>query len=362
MHNQVFISYRRAGGDALAYLLKERLHERMGYKVFLDVTSLQDSGTFDDKLLDAIDECDAFLLILSPGALDRCCNADDWVLKEISHAVSRKKRIIPVLASGFSWPEKLPAEINDIRRYNGVTVSFEYFDDFLRTLVNRLKDESLGGAVRENAGKRVLFWSDFDTKVLEKIIRNLALPDEYDTEILSEPIELLSTNLSQTECVILIDTDVTKLSNADPTIERINNTLKEYVDNGGKLIATHDVIYRRTRNVCLQEMLGYSANNFKRMDKAEYNKTDVCKELGLFADLPDRFELTDNEICWGDPPAPDADVYFESEDGKPLVFSREYGKGLCAWMNSGDYMQYPSRSIMSPEKSFILLLKNLILL
>ena len=46
--------------------------------------------------------------------------------------------------------------------------------------------------------------------------------------------------------------------------------------------------------------------------------------------------LHDAEICWGKV-AEDVDVYFETESGIPLVFSREYGNGLCIFLNSGDF-------------------------
>ena len=41
---QIFISYRRSGGEALAYLLNEKL-SALGYKVFYDIESLS-SGRF----------------------------------------------------------------------------------------------------------------------------------------------------------------------------------------------------------------------------------------------------------------------------------------------------------------------------
>ena len=60
--------------------------------------------------------------------------------------------------------------------------------------------------------------------------------------------------------------------------------------------------------------------------------------------------LHDAEICWGKV-AEDVDVYFETESGIPLVFSREYGNGLCIFLNSGDF-----------KKNFVELLKEAILM
>ena len=66
----VFISYRRDGGDTLAQLIYDRLTER-GYRVFLDIESLR-SGKFNEKLLEVISQCRDLVVILPPGALERC--------------------------------------------------------------------------------------------------------------------------------------------------------------------------------------------------------------------------------------------------------------------------------------------------
>lgn len=73
----VFISYRRDGGEMLAHILYERMKDA-GYDVFQDVESLR-SGDFNTALYDVIENCQDFILVLSPGALDRCSNPDDWV-------------------------------------------------------------------------------------------------------------------------------------------------------------------------------------------------------------------------------------------------------------------------------------------
>ena len=69
MNYQIFISYRRDGGESLAALLYERF-ARKGYDVFYDVESLR-SGDFNEKLLSVIEKCEDVLLILPPGGLDR---------------------------------------------------------------------------------------------------------------------------------------------------------------------------------------------------------------------------------------------------------------------------------------------------
>ena len=354
MAYQIFISYRRSGGEAMAYLLNEKL-TTLGYSVFYDIESLT-YGKFNQKLLEVMDECSDVILILPPNALDRCVNEDDWLRLEISHAINCKKNIIPVMMKGFEWPHVLPDEINDIRFYNGLDVSFDFFDSVLMRLIKRLYVNNNESIKNEKSIKHILVWGDFDNAILEKLIYRLNLSADYYVELLIEPLEILSKNLMNIDSIILMVTDVTKLSNYAFAINKINQVLSDYVKEGGRLICTHDVIYRRTRNEKLQEMYGCQITNFLSAPEVQYVKTDFCHDEEAFAELPESFFLHDGEICWGDL-APDVDVYFKTEDGIPLVFAREYGKGVCIYMNSGDYKKHPPRSILKPEKNFVLLLK-----
>ena len=73
----VFLSYRRDGGETMAILLRDRLVLK-GYRVFLDVESLN-PGSFNEQLLDVIENCNDFVLVCSKGSLDRCNKRGDWV-------------------------------------------------------------------------------------------------------------------------------------------------------------------------------------------------------------------------------------------------------------------------------------------
>lgn len=129
---QIFISYRRDGGDALAGRLADRF-TALGYKVFYDVESMR-SGAFNTQILDALAQCNDVLLVLPPNALDRCVNPDDWVRQELAFALQHDKNIIPIMMRGFEFPEKLPADIDRIRYMEGVSASSEYFDACIKRL------------------------------------------------------------------------------------------------------------------------------------------------------------------------------------------------------------------------------------
>ena len=128
----IFISYRRDGGESTAKILRDKLTE-LGYSVFFDVESLR-SGDFNTRLYSVIEECDDVLVVLSPGALDRCINEDDWVRLEIEHALEKGKNIVPVMLRGFAFPEKLPDSIDGLRYKNGLESNYQFFDAFIEKL------------------------------------------------------------------------------------------------------------------------------------------------------------------------------------------------------------------------------------
>ena len=153
MKYDIFISYRRDGGDTLAQLIYDRLTAR-GYRVFLDVESLR-SGKFNEKLLAVMDECRDVVVILPPGALERCSNEEDWLYLELHHALKTHKNIIPVMMKGFEWPEKLPAGLEELCNFNGIQDSKDYFDAVIDKMTTLLRSRKiLFGKLRNERKKR----------------------------------------------------------------------------------------------------------------------------------------------------------------------------------------------------------------
>lgn len=130
----VFISYRRDGGENEAWKLKLFL-EKLGYRVFMDREALC-SGDFNEQLYHRIDQCKDFLLICSDGALDRCQNEEDWVRKEITRAMQGGKNIIPVWINGFDGSQfsSLPEELAGIERLQAVTLQNAIFEESIHKL------------------------------------------------------------------------------------------------------------------------------------------------------------------------------------------------------------------------------------
>lgn len=137
----VFLSYRRSNGSQLASLLKVHLQLK-GMNVFLDVTGLG-SGKFDEALLTTISNSLNMIMVLTPGALDRCIGdiqTQDWVHKELVHALENDVPVIPV-TDQFQWPQSntLPADISSLTKINGVNWSHEYQDACVEKIVSFLR-------------------------------------------------------------------------------------------------------------------------------------------------------------------------------------------------------------------------------
>ncbi len=114
----IFISYRRGGGVHTAKEIALELRER-GYTVFFDGKSIS-SGRFWDTIRESVESCTDFLVVLTPGALDRCAAGTerDFVAREIALAMKLGKNIVPVMTDGFSFPNPMPECIRGLEEYN----------------------------------------------------------------------------------------------------------------------------------------------------------------------------------------------------------------------------------------------------
>lgn len=135
----VFISYRRDGGEHTARMLHDKLTQ-LGYRVFYDIESMQ-SGNFDDRLYKVIEECDDFLVILSPGALENTDNREPWIIREIAYALKHDKNIIPIMVRNFEFPQHMPEEIEQLRYKNGLPADTQFFAAFIKKLEEFLQSK-----------------------------------------------------------------------------------------------------------------------------------------------------------------------------------------------------------------------------
>lgn len=219
---------------------------------------------------------------------------------------------------------------------------------------------------------KVLWWADFKRSYSKHLIKQLRqYCPNYEFTILDEIWVLKNDDydLSHYDIIILQSTDVTKFSAVEAEREAISERLDDFVDDGKKLIVSHDIIYRRTRNKHLQEMYNYQINNFYRAVDVKYSKTAFCKQVHAFSSLQSTFSLRDGEICWGDiSQVHDKKIFFDTiitdiNTGNkyviPLVFGKIYnGDGQLIWFNTGDSYDEPPQPITDIDENFVLLLSE----
>jgi hypothetical protein len=109
----VFIAYRFVGLDAARGV--GRAFESEGFAVHHDLEPLT-HGRFDEGVLERIEGLAAFVLILSPNCLDRCSHSQDWIRREVAHALRSQRSVAVITLPGFAWPRlPLPSDIEELR-------------------------------------------------------------------------------------------------------------------------------------------------------------------------------------------------------------------------------------------------------
>jgi hypothetical protein len=132
----IFLSYRRADiGWALAVFQDLTKH---GYDVFFDFQGIA-SGDFERVILANITARAHFLLLLTPSALERCQQPNDWLRHEIEAALANRRNIIPVALQGFDFARpaisvQLTGSLAPLSRYNALAVPDGYFDEAMARL------------------------------------------------------------------------------------------------------------------------------------------------------------------------------------------------------------------------------------
>ena len=143
----IFLSYRRKGGFETAKHIFDLL-TRDGYRVSFDIDTLR-SGDFDTQLLQRIDKCTDFIIILNAGAFDRSIDPTfdrnkDWLRIELAYALEKEKNIIPVMLDGFTeFPDNLPDDIAAVKWKNGPKYDHYYFDAFYNKLLRFLDSKPI---------------------------------------------------------------------------------------------------------------------------------------------------------------------------------------------------------------------------
>ena len=165
----VFISYRRSDGGAIARILNAEFALR-DFRCFLDFDSLG-GGKFDEKIEAAILDAPVFAMVLTPDYFSRCNDKGDWVRREIELALANNKIIIPINydknLNGI--PDYLEEDFRErIGCHNFATV---HKDDTFKSSFNQMVEERIlkvvGKIVKQEHKAKVSVKSDADCELIE---------------------------------------------------------------------------------------------------------------------------------------------------------------------------------------------------
>ncbi|NWF68488.1 MAG: toll/interleukin-1 receptor domain-containing protein [Chloroflexi bacterium] len=180
LQDTVFISYRRSTGSFIARSIFEDLRSN-GFDPFMDVESI-DSGTFDTIILNQIAARAHFVLILSPGTLDRVTEEGDWLRREIEVAIDLKRNIVPVLVGDFVFTNVenlLSGKLAELPRYNALRMFHEYFDEAMERLRKRYLKQPVYGDIKQVSAK--------EQEVVQQQIERLTTQGSLTNNLLLSP-------------------------------------------------------------------------------------------------------------------------------------------------------------------------------
>ena len=165
----IFISYRRSDGDAIARILNAEFALR-DFRCFLDFDNLK-GGKFDERIEDAIIDAPVFVMVLTPDYFERCNQEGDWVRREIELALAKEKIIVPINydknLNGI--PDYLEEDFK--KRIGCHQFATIHKDDTFKSSFNQMVEErilnNIGNIINTENKAKVSVLSDIDCDLVE---------------------------------------------------------------------------------------------------------------------------------------------------------------------------------------------------
>jgi len=212
----IFISYRRSDTEGYAGRIFDRLGAKFGREnIFMDVDTIQPGENFVDAIENAVSSCDVLIALIGDEWLTitdengkrRLENPNDFVRVEISAALRRDIRVIPVLLAGTVMPKKqdLPEVLQPLIELNALEIRHGSFDpgieklesaidaclrEFQSSELSRMQLIPVWAWVTAVGGILVialLLWAAFRPQSKEAIISTTEVANQIVTESLTTP-------------------------------------------------------------------------------------------------------------------------------------------------------------------------------
>jgi formylglycine-generating enzyme required for sulfatase activity len=150
MSNRIFISYRREDRAGSAGRIYDQLAAHFGPgNIFMDVDDIDPGVDFVESIENAISQTNVLVVIIGPawlGVADaegnrRLENPEDFVRIEITAALKRNIRVIPVLIDRATMPRStdLPDDLKLLARRNAIKINHSSFRSDAQRLIGGLE-------------------------------------------------------------------------------------------------------------------------------------------------------------------------------------------------------------------------------
>src|SRR5262245_39460817 len=156
---KIFISYRREDSAGYAGRVRDRLVDKLGTRIFMDVDNIPLGTNFVKTLQEEVGTCSALLAVIGEDWRDirdkngrrRLDNPNDSVRVEIGTALQRGIPVIPILLEGtvIPSPDQLPEDLEELSLRNGINVHHASFQADMDRLIQGLKRQSQRGNWRD---------------------------------------------------------------------------------------------------------------------------------------------------------------------------------------------------------------------
>ena len=149
MTGGIFVSYRRDDTRQAAGRLADGLADHFGSaNIFRDIEGIELGVEFAQALNQALEACVVMLVLIGPKWLDirdaqgrrRLDDPSDWIRQEISTALRRGIRVVPVLIDGTALPDEstLSDELKPLVRRQALEIADSRWRGDLQRLVDTL--------------------------------------------------------------------------------------------------------------------------------------------------------------------------------------------------------------------------------
>jgi hypothetical protein len=139
MSKDIFISYSRRDQEFVTRLAYD-LNEQVAF-VWFDRSTIQPGQKWHDEIMEGIQECKAFILVLSPDAME-----SRYVREEVNKALELGKAIFPVIYRPANWTGQFESLVKEVQTLD--LRSGSYTDNFQK-LVDGLIEAGAGKASGE---------------------------------------------------------------------------------------------------------------------------------------------------------------------------------------------------------------------